>query len=471
MWRTVLGLEWRILKKDRSALAILGIFALFLVGASIAGGRQATLLSDSQLRAVQGESARLTTLEKNLTEVTAKQGQRRSKDPRDPVWMGKEGAVHLAVLPPAPLASIAVGQRDLHPQIVQVSTEVELAAERETETPMSGPSRLSTGAFDPAFLFVVLFPLVIIALSYELLSGERERGTLAMLLAQPVSQGELVLGKASARVLALCSVTMIFALVGLLVAGADLTTGSAWVQVGLYAAILVSWALFWFALAVWVNARGQTSAGNALSLVGVWLVLVVVVPGLIHIAVDTLYPPPSKLELMHEAREAAEEVNQALSGLKGRHDRDTTTKTYAKDVVKAQDALLAKTEPLMHELQDTLRQRQDVVNWLRFLSPAIVVQLALEDVAGSGAVRNQRFDEQLDEFHPKFRAFFFEKIKGEKDLSVADLKSRPTLVFAEEPVGALCVRVFGGVAGLLLIALILLLTAWPRLKRIGRLTA
>ena len=64
MWRTVLGLEWRILKKNRSALAILGIFALFLVGASIAGGRQATLLSDSQVRAVQGESARLTTLEK-----------------------------------------------------------------------------------------------------------------------------------------------------------------------------------------------------------------------------------------------------------------------------------------------------------------------------------------------------------------------------------------------------------------------
>ncbi len=471
MWRTVLQLEWRILRRDRGALAILGIFSLFLILAAVAGGRQATLLADSQTRAQVSEENRLTSLGARLMELQGETGPRRAKDPRDPVWMGKEGGIHLAVLPPAPLASVAVGQRDLHPQIVQVSTEVELAAERETETPMSGPTRLGTGAFDPAFLFVVLFPLVIIALSYELLSGERERGTLAMLLAQPVSQGDLVLGKASARALALCTVTLIFALIGLFVAGADLTTAAAWGQVALYASILVTWALFWFALAVWINARGQTSAGNALAMVGVWLVLVVVVPGLVHIAVDTVYPPPSKLELMHEAQEAAKDANQEVAGLKGRHDVDTQTKTYAKNLVKAQDALLKRTEPLMHELEETLSQRQAMVDWLRFLSPAIVVQLALEDVAGSGAVRHQRFDQQLDAFHPTFRAFYFDRIKSGSDLTAQDLQDRPELTFEEEPTGALTQRVLGGVLGILLLAAFLVATAWPRLKRIGRLTA
>ena len=471
MWTSVLKLEWRILKRDRAALTILGIFALFLVGAAIAGGHQASLLAESQTRAHQSEDQRIAGLTTRLAALQTKGDARRSKDPRDPVWMGREGAIHLAVLPPAPLASIAVGQRDLHPQIVQVSTEVELAAERETETPMSGPTRLSTGAFDPAFLFVVLFPLVIIALSYELLSGERERGTLAMLLAQPVSQGALVLGKAAARAIALCSVTLLFAIIGLVVAGADLSGMTAWIQVLLYALVLISWALFWFALAVWINARGQTSAGNALALVGVWLVLVVVVPGLVHIAVDTIYPPPSKLELMHEAREAAQEVDQALSGLKGRHDVDTQTKTYAKKLVKAQDALLERAEPLMHELEETLRQRQGMVDWLRFLSPAIVVQLALEDVAGSGAARHQRFDTQLDAFHPTFRSFYFERIKTGADLTVADLEARPKMTFAEEPVAHLSQRIFWGILALLMLVFVLIASAWPRLKRIGRLSA
>ena len=45
-WRTVLGLEWRILKRDRSALAVLGIFALFLLLGAGAGGRTADSLAE-----------------------------------------------------------------------------------------------------------------------------------------------------------------------------------------------------------------------------------------------------------------------------------------------------------------------------------------------------------------------------------------------------------------------------------------
>ena len=96
-------------------------------------------------------------------------------DPRNTVWMGQEGHARVAVLPPAPLAPIAAGQRDIRPQAVRVTSNVDLIHERETETPMIGPTRMAGGAFDAAF-FVVLFPLVVIGLSYELLSGERERG-------------------------------------------------------------------------------------------------------------------------------------------------------------------------------------------------------------------------------------------------------------------------------------------------------
>ena len=471
MWRTVLRLEWRILRRDRAALAILGLFALFLVVSAWAGGRHGQALSDSQDRARAGEKTRIAALEKALTAPGAETAPARARDPRDPTWMGESGAVHLAILPPAPLAPVAVGQRDLEPQIVQVSTAVHLSAERETETPMSGPTRLTTGAFDPAFLFVVLFPLVIIALSYELLSGERERGTLAMLLSQPVSQGALVLGKAGARALALCGVTLAFALAGLVIAGANLGAPGAWSSVGLYALILISWALLWFALSIWINARGGTSAGNALLLVGVWLVVVIVIPGLVHVVVDTVHPPPSGVAAMHDAREDAQEVERALSGLEGRHDVDTKTTDFAQKRLAAQDKLQKHEDEDAEALHAILAQRREMMTWLRFVSPAIVVQMALEDVAGAGAERHARFDSQLDAFHEEFRTFFATRIRAGARFTAADLQERPQWRFVDEPFGALFARVGSGAFGLLLLAWVLVVSAWPRLKKIGRLAA
>ena len=469
MWRTVLRLEWRIVRRDRAALGVLGLFGLFLILAALAGAKHADTLAEGLERTERAQAERL---EAQGAEIASRQSQeaaKTAKDPRDPVWMGREGAAQVAVLPPSPLAPIALGQRELYPQAVRVSTEMKLAAERETETAMSGPTRLMTGAFDPAFLFVVLFPLVIIALSYELLSGERERGTLAMLLSQPLSQHALIMGKAAARALLLCALTFAFALIGLVLAGASLGAEGAMMHVALYGAVLIAWALFWFAAAVAVNAWGKSSATNALSLVGLWLLLVVIVPGLLNVAVDVVYPPPSKVELMHEAREAGQEVERKLAGLEGRHDMDTTTKGYAKRVVEVQEELARRSEPVLKAQREQVAKRQGMVNALRFVSPAIITALALEDVAGAGGPRHQRFDAQVDDYHTRFQAYFFERIRAGEDFTQGDLAAVPRWRFAEEEPSALALRVLGGVLGLLFFASLLIASAWPGLKRVGRL--
>ena len=475
IWRTVMQLEWRILKRDRAALVILALFCAFLIASAVAGGRHAGTLAVGLERTGAEEDARFAELKAQLDSLSNADTPPNAdtpltaKDPRDPAWMGQEGAARLAILPPSPLAAIAVGQRDLHAQAVRVTSGVHLTEERETETPMSGPTRLMTGAFDPTFLFVVLFPLVIIALSYELLSGERERGTLAMLLSQPVTQQALVFGKAGARVVALCAVTLFFAFVGLLVGGANFSAPGAGLHITLYALILVAWALFWFAAAIAVNAWGTTSARNALLLVGMWLILVVVVPGLLRVVVDTVYPPPSRIELLHEAREAAQEAEKELDGLTGTHGTTPKADDYAKRVATVQDELARRSAPVLTELRDQLRKRQAVSSALRFASPAVVVQLALEDVAGAGAARHQRFEDQVDAFHIVFRSYFTDRVQEGARFSSGDLAEVPTLAFQEESAAALLWRVLAGVFALLLAGAALLAIAWPGLKRIGRL--
>ncbi len=470
-WKTVFTLEWRILRRDRAAVGILGIFAVFLILSALAGGRHADALSDGLAASQAAEQAHLERLGDELSTLISQGADPRARDPRDPMWMGQEGAPRMAILPPAPLAPLAVGQRDLQPQAIRVSSKVHLEGEFNSETSMSGPARLTTGAFDPAFLFVILFPLIVIALSYELLSAERERGTLAMLLSQPISQGALVLGKAGARAVALCAVTLAFALVGLLVAGAPLGAPGAWLHVLLYGLVLVAWAIFWFSAAIFVNSRGGTSARNALTLVGMWLTLVIVVPGLVGVAVDLLYPPPSRLEQIHEAREDNRDLEQKRTALLGRHDVDPDMSKVAVELVEVEEELAAREAPAHAAEQEHLQRRSALIGALRFVTPALLVQLALEDLAGSGQTRHQRFDEQVDDYHQRLRAHHVALIRAGATMTPKAMDATPTFHFQEEPLAGLLGRVLTGVLGLLLAAAALLAMARAGLGRIGRLAS
>jgi ABC-2 type transport system permease protein len=59
---------------------------------------------------------------------------------------------------------------------------------------------VASGQFDAAFVVLFLYPLLICAVSFDLTATERDRGTLRMVLAQPVTLGDVVAGKMIVRV-------------------------------------------------------------------------------------------------------------------------------------------------------------------------------------------------------------------------------------------------------------------------------
>ena len=107
---------------------------------------------------------------------------------------------------------------------------------------------------------------------------------------------------------------------------------------------------------------------------------------------------------------------------------------------------------------------------LRFVSPASVVQFALEDVAGSGATRHQRFEDQVGAVHTQFQDFFFSRIEAGKRFTPEDYPVIPRVTFQEEPASALVLRVLWGLLSLLALVAALLAIAWPGLRTIGRLS-
>ncbi|MDX1664753.1 MAG: ABC transporter permease [Candidatus Promineifilaceae bacterium] len=122
-------------------------------------------------------------------------------------------------------------------------------------------------------LILLIVPLMGLTLGALALAGEREQGTLLYLLAQPINQAELLLGKAIGLGLALvAALSLGFGLTALLIA----TNGGA-ADVGIYLALLgLASLLALVSLSVGMlissaTASGATAVGIALF---VWLLLV-----------------------------------------------------------------------------------------------------------------------------------------------------------------------------------------------------
>ncbi|MGC6419428.1 MAG: ABC transporter permease subunit [Bradymonadia bacterium] len=463
-------LEWTLMARDRAMLIVLGVFTLAVVAASLVGGHNTRVFTDGLERSVRENANRQAAVISELRELIANDTPPRARDPRDPLWMGQSGLAPMIMLPSRPLVSVAVGQRTLLPQAMVVDTSAHLSEARETETPMNAPTQLLTGAFDLAFLFVVLFPLVVIGLSYELLSGERARGTLAMLMSQPISQLSLVLGKALARALALCGLTLLFMAVALLLTGVDLLTDGSMLDLSLLAATLLGWTLLWFALSVFVNSFGLDSAANALLLVGVWLMFVVILPGLSHVAVEAVYEAPSGVHLMHESREATQAIKSKLDGMVGTHEKKSKSDDFAIQLVDVEERLSEKTKPLREATQREQEARRALRGYLSFSSPAMLMQNALEEIAGSGVSRHAHFEAQVEAFHTRYKAHFAGLVRQRKRMSVDALGTVPKFLYESEPKAAVSGRVLKIFGVFVLLTIGLVAFAVPRLRKVGRLT-
>lgn len=124
-------------------------------------------------------------------------------------------------------------------------------------------------------LSVYMVPLLGLLLAYDAFAGERERGTLSLLLTYPIHRYEIVLGKFLGHSLILaCAIGTGFGVAAVLVAW-DGASGAALVAYGRLAASALLLGMAFLALGYVLSALSrQTTTAAALS-VGLWLVAVV----------------------------------------------------------------------------------------------------------------------------------------------------------------------------------------------------
>lgn len=124
-------------------------------------------------------------------------------------------------------------------------------------------------------LVIYLIPLIALILGYDAIVGERERGSLDLLLSMPITRLELLLGKFAGLSLALaCSTLAGFGLVGLLLA-TQTNIAALYHYAGfMLSAILLGMVFLSLAVMVSVIAKDRARASGAA--IGVWFLFVLV---------------------------------------------------------------------------------------------------------------------------------------------------------------------------------------------------
>jgi ABC-2 type transport system permease protein len=374
-------------------------------------------------------------------------------------------------MPPAPLAALAIGQSDLYPYYFKVSTASKDSFLNNDE--VEHPVHLLSGRFDLAFVILYLYPLLILALSYNLLSGEKEAGILALTLSQPVSLRTLVTGKLAFRFLFVVALAVGLSLAGVLIGGADLTADGWLPRLVLWVGVVAAYGAFWFAVAVGINAFGASSATNAMALSGIWLALVLLVPSMLNVFIKVAHPVPSRVELINSMREASSEASTHGSKLLARYLEDhpelageaTNKSDFYVVGIAVQDEVEKKMQPVLERFDRQLDNQQALLDRYRFLSPAIVTQSALNDLAGTSAHRYKHFLSLTDRFHAQWRAWFTPRTIKAAKLTPADVEALPSFQFEEEPTGAVLARVAGALAGLVLPSVLVIALSAVALRR------
>ena len=469
-FRSVFIQEWVILKHNSTWWAILGLLLVLTVLAALNGaartGQMADMASSLNIGEMQTQTA--------LQDAVARWEVNRDGDPpsvASPGALGLSVLSHYTVLPPAPLAALSIGQTDVQPIYYKVTAHPALSFLNDSE--IQNPLNVLAGSFDVAFVIVFLLPVFIVVLTFDLMSKEKERGVLSLVLAHGVSKTAFIIAKGAARALLIFLLLLLVGVAAVIMTEPDLGNGAMWTRFGLWFLVVSLYAFFWFALALFVNSLNKPSVTNGVILANLWLVFVVVVPALVNVIATTLFPAPSRVELTTEMREATEIADQESAESREAFFFDhpemagagANTDQFFLQVLATDSAVERAIEPLMEEFGTQAESRQDVVDLLQYVSPSIMAQNALNAISGTGTERFTDFSNQVLAFHENWRGFFTNRIiKGEL-MTAAEFDEIPTFDYRKWDIPEVFAATAGPISGLMVFVLVLSVWSSRRFAR------
>ncbi len=332
------------------------------------------------------------------------------------------------------LAGLAIGQRDVHPSVQNVT--IRNLEEQKYNADLVNPMHQLLGNLDFSFVLIYFFPLIIIGLCYSLISEEKEEGTWSLVLTQAGHPAKVMAVKIGIRYASVMAVLAALLLTAKVCLGIPFEAAFA-----AFALLSVLYVSFWFALSWWVVSLHRASSQNALMLLTAWVLLTIVVPVATNAYVINRYPVPEAFATVVENRD-------------GYHTKWDVPKSATLDKFYAHYPQFQKFKhPEGYEfswlwyyamqqmgddaaarqaadLKAKLRQRDALSAAIGLFFPSIHTQLSFNDLAQSGLKNQLQFMEAIEQFHERKRLYFYPKIFGDAPVLKENWQNFPVEYFS-----------------------------------------
>ncbi|MFH6995416.1 DUF3526 domain-containing protein [Flavobacterium sp. FlaQc-48] len=312
-----------------------------------------------------------------------------------------------------PLNSLAIGQRDVNPSIQSVTIRALEGQKYDAE--LNNPNNLLSGNIDFSFVLIYLFPLLIIAFSYNLVSEEKESGTWKIVATQSQNTFLYILKLFYIRILSLVLLLTIVLFIAVLFLSIPFNT-----SLFIFYTIGILYVLFWFAVCFFIVSLQKHSNFNAVILLTIWLFLIIILPATINTYIVTKFPVPEALELTVKQRNAYHE--------KWDMDKKITMDKFYHHYPQFAHYPLPNTEfswlwyyamqqagdddsaKQSQELESKLQQRNAASQFIGQFIPTLHAQMQLNEIAKADLGNQLLFLKKTKQFHEKMRLYFYPKI-------------------------------------------------------------
>jgi ABC-type transport system involved in multi-copper enzyme maturation permease subunit len=276
---------------------------------------------------------------------------------------------------------------------------------------------------DWAFIIGVLVSFACILFTFDAISGEREQGTLRLILSGSVSRSSVILGKFTGAFLSVMLPLLLAILLNLLIiniSGVAELNGEHWARIGMIAFISAIYIAVFVCMGIFISALCSRSSTSLLILLLIWVVLVVLTPNILGSISSGLKAVPSADEISQRKRTASDDLwkryedRGLLEVAPARENPDMGAIQLWAECLNDERQT---EERIIDENLDAQLAQIQLARQITRISPTAIYRYALESVSNTGFQRHRKFIANVR----AYRDIFWNYIKSE------DRKDRDSL--------------------------------------------
>jgi len=282
---------------------------------------------------------------------------------------------------------------------------------------------------DLTFVVAILLSLAALIFSYDAVCGEKEDGTLKLMLANGLPRAKILLGKVIGGTVTLVVPFVVSLALGMFVILLNprlAWSGADWAALGVLVVGAALYVFFFFVLGVFISARHQSSSSSIMTSLCAWVVFVLVLPNISPYLAALVSPAPSRIKIGREASRLtdtdrdelgnkleAERMTEVLkrypvlaermsdADVKARTGRDPAFREAVEYRLHERQAAWAEANRIQgakkDALEDDLQRKEEaqtrLARGISMASPAADFSYAATDLTSTGLMNEKHFAE------------------------------------------------------------------------------